>query len=228
MWWGEELKPLDSVQRDANPCRDRNSIADGKQTPMRKPIPYCQAHKPRPTLPNAGEGRDGADVERQTHSARRRGGGCRARAFCCDELCGLEDPLAQRSLQRDPIWHHDPGSGDRREPYFHILLGHEVFYCWTGLRSISGLSWSGRVSIASLPSLATVTNTHPEPNTRPPAALKSLISHTAETGLAGLGRQDSNLGMAESKSTCFAFDLKDHSEKSAKFDPFPINRLDAD
>jgi hypothetical protein len=25
-----------------------------------------------------------------------------------------------------------------------------------------------------------------------------------------------------------AFDFKDHSEKSAKFDPFPINRLDAD
>jgi len=43
-----------------------------------------------------------------------------------------------------------------------------------------------------------------------------------------LGRQDSNLGMAESKSTCFAFDFRDHSEKSAKFDPFPINRLDAD
>ena len=43
-----------------------------------------------------------------------------------------------------------------------------------------------------------------------------------------LGRQDSNLGMAESKSTCFAFDFKDHSEKSAKFDPFPINRFDAD
>jgi len=34
--------------------------------------------------------------------------------------------------------------------------------------------------------------------------------------------------MAESKSTCFAFDFNDHSEKSAKFDPFPINRLDAD
>ena len=31
-----------------------------------------------------------------------------------------------------------------------------------------------------------------------------------------LGRQDSNLGMAESKSTCFAFDFKDHSEKSAE------------
>jgi YVTN family beta-propeller protein len=36
-----------------------------------------------------------------------------------------------------------------------------------------------------------------------------------------LGCQDSNLGMAESKSTCFAFDFKDHSKKSAKFDPFP-------
>jgi hypothetical protein len=43
-----------------------------------------------------------------------------------------------------------------------------------------------------------------------------------------LGCQDSNLGMAESKSTYFAFDFKDHSEKSAKFDPFPINRLDPD
>ncbi len=43
-----------------------------------------------------------------------------------------------------------------------------------------------------------------------------------------LGRQDSNLGMAESKSTYSAFDFKGHSEKSANFDPFPINRLDAD
>src|SRR6266478_5677692 len=43
-----------------------------------------------------------------------------------------------------------------------------------------------------------------------------------------LGCQDSNLGMAESKSTCFAFDFKDHSKKSAKFDPFPFNRLGAD
>jgi hypothetical protein len=34
--------------------------------------------------------------------------------------------------------------------------------------------------------------------------------------------------MAESKSTCFAFDFKDHSKKSAKFDPFPFNRLGAD
>jgi pimeloyl-ACP methyl ester carboxylesterase len=41
------------------------------------------------------------------------------------------------------------------------------------------------------------------------------------------GRQDSNLGMAESKSTRFAFPFNDHSEKSAKLDPFPINRLEA-
>src|SRR5947207_13152244 len=37
-----------------------------------------------------------------------------------------------------------------------------------------GLSWLGFVSIASLPSLATVTNAQPEPNWRPPAALKSF------------------------------------------------------
>src|SRR6266853_5715807 len=60
MWWGEELKPLDSVRRDANPRRDRNSIADGKQTPVRKLIPYCQAHKPPPyPPPHAGEDREG-------------------------------------------------------------------------------------------------------------------------------------------------------------------------
>src|SRR5260221_3632257 len=43
-----------------------------------------------------------------------------------------------------------------------------------------------------------------------------------------LGRQDSHLGMAEFKSTYSAFDFKDQSEKYANFDPFPINRLDAD
>jgi hypothetical protein len=32
--------------------------------------------------------------------------------------------------------------------------------------------------------------------------------------------------MAESKSTYSAFPINGHSEKSAKFDPFPINRLD--
>ena len=43
-----------------------------------------------------------------------------------------------------------------------------------------------------------------------------------------MGRQDSNLGMAESKSTCSAFDFNDHPEKSANFDSFPSNRLGAD
>jgi hypothetical protein len=40
-----------------------------------------------------------------------------------------------------------------------------------------------------------------------------------------LGRQDSNLGMAESKSTNFPFAIKAHSEKSAKFASFQINSL---
>src|SRR5229473_7246803 len=40
-----------------------------------------------------------------------------------------------------------------------------------------------------------------------------------------LGRQDSNLGMAESKSTCSAFNFKGHSEKAKEFCPFSINRL---
>ncbi len=53
------------------------------------------------------------------------------------------------------------------------------------LPSIIGLSWLGRVSIASLPSLLTVTNTQPEPNTRPPAALKSVwnFSNAAEVAV---------------------------------------------
>jgi hypothetical protein len=44
--------------------------------------------------------------------------------------------------------------------------------------------------------------------------------------LIWLGRQDSNLGMAESKSGQFRFAIKAHSEKSGEFDPFPLNRLD--
>jgi hypothetical protein len=40
-----------------------------------------------------------------------------------------------------------------------------------------------------------------------------------------LGRQDSNLGMAESKFTCSAFPFNGHFEKTEKFAPFPINRL---
>src|SRR5215468_6189859 len=51
MWWGEELKPLDSVQLDANPRRGRNSVIDGRQTSVRKPIPSCQAQTPPPYAP---------------------------------------------------------------------------------------------------------------------------------------------------------------------------------
>src|SRR5258708_6209016 len=40
-----------------------------------------------------------------------------------------------------------------------------------------------------------------------------------------LGRQDSNLGMAESKSTYSAFDFKGYSERIEEFGPFLINRL---
>src|SRR5713101_6700938 len=40
-----------------------------------------------------------------------------------------------------------------------------------------------------------------------------------------LGRQDSNLGMAESKSKWFALSINGHSEKSQKFGPKPTNRL---
>ena len=40
-----------------------------------------------------------------------------------------------------------------------------------------------------------------------------------------VGREDSNLGMAESKSTCSAFPFNGHFEKTEKFAPFPINRL---
>jgi hypothetical protein len=40
-----------------------------------------------------------------------------------------------------------------------------------------------------------------------------------------LGRQDSNLGMAESKSKRFALFINGHSKKSRKFDLRPIKRL---
>ena len=40
-----------------------------------------------------------------------------------------------------------------------------------------------------------------------------------------LGRQDSNLGMAESKSDQFAFNIKAHFEKSAGYGPSSVNRL---
>jgi hypothetical protein len=40
-----------------------------------------------------------------------------------------------------------------------------------------------------------------------------------------LGREDSNLRMAESKSNCFAFEIKARSEKSLKTEPISINYL---
>src|SRR5258707_13180488 len=66
--------------------------------------------------------------------------------------------------------------------------------------------------------------------TRPPECRRfsHIRKHRRRDRTGWLGCQDSNLGMAESKSTCFAFDFKDHSKKSAKFDPFPFNRLGAD
>ena len=44
-------------------------------------------------------------------------------------------------------------------------------------------------------------------------------------GTGWLGRQDSNLGMAESKSKWFALFVNAHSEKMLKFDLNPIKRL---
>jgi hypothetical protein len=43
-----------------------------------------------------------------------------------------------------------------------------------------------------------------------------------------LGREDSNLRMAESKSDKFANVINMHSEKIAKFDPLSTNRLAPD
>jgi hypothetical protein len=40
-----------------------------------------------------------------------------------------------------------------------------------------------------------------------------------------LGRQDSNLGMAESKSDQFSFLIRAHSENKSKIDGFPVNGL---
>jgi len=40
-----------------------------------------------------------------------------------------------------------------------------------------------------------------------------------------LGREDSNLRMAESKSAYFSFELNVHSEKNEKFRPLSINNL---
>ena len=43
-----------------------------------------------------------------------------------------------------------------------------------------------------------------------------------------LGREDSNLRMAESKSDNFSFEVKAHSEKHAKIQLLSINRLSDD
>jgi hypothetical protein len=42
------------------------------------------------------------------------------------------------------------------------------------------------------------------------------------------GAPGSNLGMAESKSDHFSFEINAHSEKNAKFDPLSTNRLAVD
>ncbi len=54
----------------------------------------------------------------------------------------------------------------------------------------------------------------------------SDAGHVRDRDRSGwLGRQDSNLGMAESKSKWFALSINGHSEKSQKFGPKPTNRL---
>jgi len=50
---------------------------------------------------------------------------------------------------------------------------------------------------------------------------KSSLKH----GIGWLGREDSNLRMAESKSDYFSFELKAHSEKIKKFERLSINGL---
>jgi hypothetical protein len=52
------------------------------------------------------------------------------------------------------------------------------------------------------------------------------MAHRDRTGW--LGRQDSNLGMAESKSTQFPCSVNTHSEIQLKFDRLRINGLASD
>src|SRR5262249_19785825 len=59
-------------------------------------------------------------------------------------------------------------------------------------------------------------------------ASPALIRDNRRDLTAWLGRQDSNLGMAESKSDHFSFEINTHSEKIAKFDPLSTNRLTVD
>jgi hypothetical protein len=46
--------------------------------------------------------------------------------------------------------------------------------------------------------------------------------------MSWLGREESNLRIAESKSDYFSFKINAHSEKIAKFDPLSTNRLPED
>ena len=60
------------------------------------------------------------------------------------------------------------------------------------------------------------------PHVRP---FQRLYRSKTRDGTGWLGRQDSNLGMAESKSDHFSFQIKACSEKFAKFGPLSNNRL---
>jgi hypothetical protein len=70
------------------------------------------------------------------------------------------------------------------------------------------------------------------PNCKRRKAFRRLLRVNAETytrdRTGWLGREDSNLRMAESKSDKFANVINMHSEKIAKFDPLSTNRLAPD
>src|SRR5258706_7257699 len=66
------------------------------------------------------------------------------------------------------------------------------------------------------------------PNPRRCRRFSHLRKHRRRDRSGPLGGQDSKLGMAEIKSTWFGLDFKDHSGKTAKIDPRPINRFDAE
>ena len=56
---------------------------------------------------------------------------------------------------------------------------------------------------------------------------KDEVAGSSGNEKSWLGRQDSNLGMAESKSEQFSFEINAYSEKNGMFDPLSINRLSA-
>jgi hypothetical protein len=58
-----------------------------------------------------------------------------------------------------------------------------------------------------------------------PRGFETPAYWTVETGPNWLGREDSNLRMAESKSAYFPRFVNTYSEKSSKFDRLPVNRL---